>query len=359
MMQMYPLVSIVIPFFNRKYYVSIMIKSIVEQKYKNWELLMVDDGSDDGTDKMIIEQVELDSRIKLYYRKDFSNIKGACACRNIGFKKAEGKYIIFFDSDDWITPDCIYNRVLYMEKHKSFDFSVFPFYKYTNKYSCDGYNISGVDIKENDCFNFIIRNLPFTVVSNIYKTQSLKENEVFWDEKLKSLQDADFNMCCISRGLKYAYASDAEIDYYVRMYGNLGSVSKCVTTNSHVVSHLYYLDKFLKLNKTFCKSNLAILMLAESLYLLIQRGPDSKENSIKLLDVLSKRKICYGILKIKHILNQLLFYTPIAQRHIYWLIFPELFLLYKKSNIKRGRKCKELYNRSIDIIFEIESIMMA
>ena len=115
------MVSIIIPFYNRKEYVRVMVDSIIAQKYKDWELIMVDDGSSDGSFEMLEEYHKIDSRILLFHRD--SNLKGANVCRNIGLRVSHGEYVIFLDSDDWIPDYCLENRVMFMEKNRNLDFN--------------------------------------------------------------------------------------------------------------------------------------------------------------------------------------------------------------------------------------------
>lgn len=88
------MISIITPTYNRAYLLPRMIKSVLNQTFKDWELIIVDDGSTDDTSQ-IIENFK-DSRIK-YFFKDNS---GATASRNLGVNKAQGDYVIFLDSDD-------------------------------------------------------------------------------------------------------------------------------------------------------------------------------------------------------------------------------------------------------------------
>ena len=89
------LVSIIIPVFNREKTIGESIKSILEQTYSNFELIIVDDHSNDNSIK--VAKSLNDPRIKIISHKVN---KGACAARNTGIEKASGKYIAFNDSDD-------------------------------------------------------------------------------------------------------------------------------------------------------------------------------------------------------------------------------------------------------------------
>ncbi len=89
------MISIIIPTHNRAQLIERSIKSIINQTYTNWELIIVDDGSTDNTTDVINKFLK-DSRIKFYSKKN----TGAAHTRNIGVEKASGRFITFLDSDD-------------------------------------------------------------------------------------------------------------------------------------------------------------------------------------------------------------------------------------------------------------------
>ena len=93
-----PLVSVIIPTYNRKHVLTKAIQSVINQTYQSLELLIIDDGSTDGTEKAVKEFS--DSRIR-YFRYECN--MGVAAARNVGVKEATGEYIAFLDSDDeWL-----------------------------------------------------------------------------------------------------------------------------------------------------------------------------------------------------------------------------------------------------------------
>ncbi len=106
-----PVVSIVLPTYNRAHLLPRAVESILNQTYKDFELLIVDDASTDNTDT-IVKNIN-DPRIK--YIKCIEN-KGANAARNIGIKAAKGKYIAFQDSDDEWYLDKLEKQVKTMQK---------------------------------------------------------------------------------------------------------------------------------------------------------------------------------------------------------------------------------------------------
>ena len=88
--------SIILPTFNRDNMVKVSIKSVISQSFKDWELIVVDDGSTDNTKEIVEEFVKLDKRIKYIFQEN----KERSAARNNGIKKAKGDWICFLDSDD-------------------------------------------------------------------------------------------------------------------------------------------------------------------------------------------------------------------------------------------------------------------
>lgn len=237
------LLSIIMPFFNRKELVAEMIGSILANDFQDWELLAIDDGSTEETLDYIAHYTE-DRRVKIIHRKMMP--KGAQTCRNMGLDMAKGKYVVFFDSDDYITPSCLRTRVEAMEQHPKSDFMVFP----SGVVTADGTfvpskknDIYGYPVYNDDIKAFASRTLPFIVWNNTYRTKSLRDKSLTWDTNLSSLQDADFNLQAIVRGLKYEYCH-CPPDYGYRLSYATGSVSRQLFSKIHRENHLYAIKKF-------------------------------------------------------------------------------------------------------------------
>lgn len=93
-------ISVIVPIYNAERYLDKCLQSIVEQTYSNLEIILVNDGSFDGCDKLCRKWERKDSRI-IYIRKKNA---GVCSARNLGLDKATGNYIAFVDADDYISP---------------------------------------------------------------------------------------------------------------------------------------------------------------------------------------------------------------------------------------------------------------
>lgn len=94
-----PLISVIIPVFNREELIGETLESVISQTYRNWECIIVDDGSHDNTPDVVSSYSKQDKRIKFFTRPE-TRKKGASPSRNYGLEKANGNYIQFLDSDD-------------------------------------------------------------------------------------------------------------------------------------------------------------------------------------------------------------------------------------------------------------------
>lgn len=97
------LVSIIVPVYNVEKYLDRCMKSVVDQTYKNLEILLIDDGSPDQCPQMCDEWAKKDNRIRVIHKQN----EGQGIARNVGIEHASGEFICFFDSDDYIAIDLI------------------------------------------------------------------------------------------------------------------------------------------------------------------------------------------------------------------------------------------------------------
>lgn len=105
-----PKVSVIIPTYNRGRFISHAIMSVLSQTYKDYEIIVVDDGSTDDTKKRV---QKFGDQVRYIYQKN----RGPSAARNTGIRRAKGKYIAFCDSDDQFLPDKLEKQMKYIRKH--------------------------------------------------------------------------------------------------------------------------------------------------------------------------------------------------------------------------------------------------
>lgn len=100
---MNPLISVIVPVYNVEKYLAQCIESIIYQTYKNIEIILINDGSTDGSKEICYKYAQRDTRIKIINKEN----GGLSDARNAGIKTMMGKYLMFVDSDDWLEINCI------------------------------------------------------------------------------------------------------------------------------------------------------------------------------------------------------------------------------------------------------------
>lgn len=172
-------VSIITCVYNGSKYLEETIKSVIVQTYKNFELLIVDDGSTDNTKEIVDKYISKDTRIKYYYQKH----KSSSSARNIGIKNANGRYIAILDSDDIWNSDFLEKQLSFMKSKKAL--CVCSGYEIIDKYSLP-INVNVIphtQIKESDMEVIdYVGNL-----TGLYDTS--KYGKIFFNEELGSIYD--------------------------------------------------------------------------------------------------------------------------------------------------------------------------
>ncbi|PBJ13872.1 glycosyltransferase family A protein [Flavobacterium sp. ACN6] len=245
------MISLVIPVFNSKALVSEMIECVLSQTMKNWELILVDDGSNEDVIQMMMNYSHLNNKIRVIKRDRLP--KGAPTCRNIGLENANGEFIMFFDSDDLISSTCLENRIKFMNSNLKIDFGVFrarSFHSVSdleNQEFCKAdYSYELISEPRDSFLNFLKGLYPFVVYTNIYRRLSLIENKIQWDENLNVLQDIDFNFTTLSKGLLCEFDKITDYDYFIRASHNENSISSNLAEDKKYNSAKYLIDKVVK-----------------------------------------------------------------------------------------------------------------
>jgi glycosyltransferase involved in cell wall biosynthesis len=112
-----PFFSIILPTFNRAHLVARAIESVLAQTFRNFELLMIDDGSRDRTWDVVSNYVRSDPRLRYH----FATNRGLAVARNLGISMASGEYITFLDSDDEYLPEHLDLRAVYLHQNPAVD----------------------------------------------------------------------------------------------------------------------------------------------------------------------------------------------------------------------------------------------
>ena len=208
------LVSIITPSYNSARFIKECVSSVLEQTYTNWELIIVDDASDDNSRELISNIAERDNRIKFIFLTKNIGVAGA---RNIALEMSEGRYIAFLDSDDIWKKDKLTTQIDFMQFHNiSFSFSS---YQPISENGMEFFREIKAPLKVG--YNFFLKNTIIgclTVVLDKHKLGDVKM------PKLRTSQDMALWLS-IMRGGIVAYGIEESLAYY-RIVGNSNTSNK-------------------------------------------------------------------------------------------------------------------------------------
>lgn len=182
------IVNIIVPNFNKGKYIERCILSIINQTFKNWHLILVDDASIDNS-KNILKKFSTNKKITFIYLK---KNKGPSFCRNLGLRKSSSKYIAFLDSDDFWSLNKLEEQVSFMES-RNFDITYTDYLtikeeneeKILKKTSISN-NFNYISFLKDNSINTSTLIIKKNIIGNIkFKKTSLLEDYIFKCEILK------------------------------------------------------------------------------------------------------------------------------------------------------------------------------
>lgn len=184
---MEPLISIIVPTYNRCHLLGETLESIINQTYRTWECIVVDDGSEDYTDELLEFYCNTETRIK-YFHRPYSRNKGANACRNFGYEKSSGSYINWFDSDDVMRKDKLFLQIAALSES---DLDLVVCYSFVFEGSID--NVLGfrheVIYSTNAFEDYVQRKIVWLTQAPLWRRSLLENFEYLFDEELQAAQE--------------------------------------------------------------------------------------------------------------------------------------------------------------------------
>ena len=209
-----PLVTIILPVYNTGELLRDTFESIINQTYKNIELIIVDDGSNEETRLIVDELGKTDRRVSVVHKEN----SGTCATRNIGLQIAKGEYVTFCDHDDIYTSDLIKKEVSAIQQNDYDIVVVGKKYVYENgtskKFSvsleCKDSNESKV------LFLKLIANQTASTVWNILYKKSTIDKLLFDETIKKGQEDIDFNLGIVENVNSFISMDECLYLHYLR-----------------------------------------------------------------------------------------------------------------------------------------------
>lgn len=216
-------VSIIIPVYNAEKDLERCINSILFQTYNEWELWLIDDGSKDRSSLMCDKFCERDSRINVIHKEN----GGVSSARNRGLKEAEGDYIFFVDSDDYLESDALEKMVYAIEKENAdIVFCGFHYRVVADNSHCvnlpersfAGDNTEFVKECFVDLFQKDLINPPW---NKLFKRAVVKNNKISFNENISILEDISFSVQLLNVCDKVVVLQEALYNYVFKLEGNL------------------------------------------------------------------------------------------------------------------------------------------
>jgi len=209
-----PVVSIIIPVFNREGLIVETLDSLTHQTFDDWEAIVVDDGSTDGTTAAVSRRAALDPRVRLLQRGRAP--KGANTCRNLGLAAARSELVIFLDSDDLLAPGSLQQRVAVMRQNPRLDYAVFQGSVFHQRPG-DTDQVWNLPGEEPDLPRFLRGDSVWQTAGPVWKKSALQALGN-WDETLTCWQDVDLHVRALVKGLAYVRRFDLPPDYLYRWH---------------------------------------------------------------------------------------------------------------------------------------------
>jgi GT2 family glycosyltransferase len=233
-----PIVSIVTPTKNRLPLLREALDSVAAQTFQDWEHIVVDDGSNDGTAEEIRRRSAADPRVR-YIRRE-GDAAGANACRNLGVRESRGEYVIFLDSDDLLVPQCLETRVALLARNADLDFATFRTSVFVDRPG-DLNRLYDDDTAGDHLLRFLFMELPWVITGPIWRKASLVRLGLF-DQNLPSLQDVELHVRALTKGCLYLQSSI--VDHHVRWAHDEERLSRQQRLPTHLAAAISTIEKF-------------------------------------------------------------------------------------------------------------------
>lgn len=240
-----PLVSLVVPVYNAGDYLNVCVNSLVRQTYANLQIILVDDGSTDGSAGICDEWCSKDDRITVIHQSN----KGVSAARNVGISMAQGQWLEFVDSDDWLEPGAV-EESLGLAQRSHAQLVIFNYRTVSDGDTPDTVHGISSDYRIRNGVLSLEKTLDYLLayfgvkgyVWNKFFSRALIEQQgLRFDSKIRMCEDLLFNV-------EYALAATTTVSTNQCLYNyrnnpnsvshlvDLGSVSTCLEAHERMMS---------------------------------------------------------------------------------------------------------------------------
>lgn len=237
-------VSVITPAYNASKYIASTIESVQSQTHKNWEMLIVDDGSKDSTADIVRKYADKDKRIRLISQKN----AGSAAARNNALRNAEGKYICFLDADDLWDKDFLDSQIKFLKDRDAA--LVFASYRRINENGKEILKPFIVPDKVN--YSGLLKTCSISCLTALFDKEAIGDQ--YFNEDLKSMRDDFVFWLQILKRIPFAYGNPEVLaSYRVFSTSTTGNKKKVIKPQFNVyykveklgmIKSVYYLTQW-------------------------------------------------------------------------------------------------------------------
>lgn len=217
------LFSVIVPIYKVEDYLSQCIESVLKQSYKNFELILVDDGSPDNSGEIADEYAKKDNRIHVLHKEN----GGLSDARNKGLSIANGEFIWFLDSDDYMAQSAMDSVVNLITNNADLDMITCA---HINSYSNGNKttvslpnNYSDINIDRNEYLDKLHKSngAYWAAWKNIYRNSIVRKHNLKFSDGLIGAEDCDFFMCFLRHAEKFSFLNVPVIYYRIDREGSI------------------------------------------------------------------------------------------------------------------------------------------
>ena len=303
--------SIIIPAYNASMFIERAVNSVVKQHISDWELIIVENGSNDGTYQLCERLTHTDARIKLYRSE-----KGVSNARNLGIDKATGKWVVFLDADDELLP----NALSGFDADRKVDLCVGKFLHSKQQKKTDKLYLTDSDKTHYLCDCLKDPTQRCTIKAFAVRRDFLNENDIRFDPKLSYAEDSLFFVELLISGASVMNIPNRVYHSYIN------KASAVHTMNMDVVDKykdsINLVEKKLSMDNKEVESAFHVFVLSQLLVILVN-GVFACSRFKQA--VIKTRMLCEDDLFSKSIKSVKLDNLPLSRKLIFWLMGNRLY----------------------------------
>lgn len=236
-----PFFSIIVPVYNVANYLEKTVKSIQNQNFSDYECIVVDDGSTDGSSELCETFSQVNSRIKVIHKKN----EGVAVARNVGIEKACGKYILFLDGDDTLEQNSFHNIFSELEKSNS-DILIYGYKRVTENGEIIKKSVPELHYSKEKMYKNA-SDLTFLLWNKTYKKELFKQIDLHAVDGISFSEDSYITLALQNKAKSFSFLNEALYNYLCRK----NSVTQKMSIKNHedrmkavkLMDSLYFSEK--------------------------------------------------------------------------------------------------------------------